>query len=211
MLLKITVVLYRRQLEQTSPVACDMALSTLLLILMIITIWVNLFCVFFLCVCRCVSQVSTGWEEFYLEETVCSVSVTTTPQSATSMEFVWWVFNVLSTAVAELITSFSGHQSHFKLAVKSLSVCCNHLQPSSPLVGRMFSQQVASVETLTKCLFVFQGCTHNTTGPHCDQCLPGFYGDAIEGTGDDCRLCPCPLTELSNRFGLNKLIKGGAA
>ncbi|XP_029004531.1 laminin subunit alpha-1 [Betta splendens] len=44
------------------------------------------------------------------------------------------------------------------------------------------------------------GCTHNTTGPHCDQCLPGFYGDATEGTAEDCRLCPCPLTEPSNSF-----------
>uniref|UniRef100_A0A3B4FBW2 Laminin subunit alpha 1 n=1 Tax=Pundamilia nyererei TaxID=303518 RepID=A0A3B4FBW2_9CICH len=44
------------------------------------------------------------------------------------------------------------------------------------------------------------GCTHNTTGPHCDQCLLGFYGDATEGTTDDCQLCPCPLTKPSNRF-----------
>ncbi|XP_067342410.1 laminin subunit alpha-1 isoform X1 [Channa argus] len=44
------------------------------------------------------------------------------------------------------------------------------------------------------------GCTHNTTGPHCDQCLPGFYGDATEGMPDDCRICPCPLTEQSNNF-----------
>ncbi|TMS01191.1 hypothetical protein E3U43_004233 [Larimichthys crocea] len=44
------------------------------------------------------------------------------------------------------------------------------------------------------------GCTHNTTGPHCDQCLPGFYGDATEGTAEDCRTCPCPLTKPSNSF-----------
>uniref|UniRef100_A0A8C1LL52 Laminin, alpha 1 n=1 Tax=Cyprinus carpio TaxID=7962 RepID=A0A8C1LL52_CYPCA len=42
------------------------------------------------------------------------------------------------------------------------------------------------------------GCAHNTTGPHCDQCLPGFYGDASEGTPDDCQRCSCPLTLESN-------------
>lgn len=52
-----------------------------------------------------------------------------------------------------------------------------------------------------------QACTHNITGPQCDQCLPGFYGDATEGTTDDCQLCPCPLTELSNRFVSLRLIQ----
>ncbi|KAM7389954.1 hypothetical protein PAMA_008234 [Pampus argenteus] len=47
-----------------------------------------------------------------------------------------------------------------------------------------------------------EGCTHNTTGPHCDQCLPGFYGDATEGTAEDCLRCPCPLTEPTNSFSL---------
>ncbi|XP_016410247.1 laminin subunit alpha-1-like [Sinocyclocheilus rhinocerous] len=45
-----------------------------------------------------------------------------------------------------------------------------------------------------------KGCAHNTTGPHCDQCLPGFYGDANEGTPDDCQRCSCPLTLASNNF-----------
>lgn len=39
--------------------------------------------------CRRVSQVSSGWAESCLEETVCSVSVTTTPRSVTVMVFVW--------------------------------------------------------------------------------------------------------------------------
>ncbi|XP_015258513.1 PREDICTED: laminin subunit alpha-1-like, partial [Cyprinodon variegatus] len=44
---------------------------------------------------------------------------------------------------------------------------------------------------------VCEGCTNNTAGPHCDQCLPGFYGDP---TKEECRRCPCPLTEPSNSF-----------
>ncbi|KAG1934305.1 laminin subunit alpha-1 [Pimephales promelas] len=43
-------------------------------------------------------------------------------------------------------------------------------------------------------------CKHNTRGPHCDLCDPGFYGDASEGTPDDCRRCSCPLTLESNNF-----------
>ncbi|XP_063063630.1 laminin subunit alpha-1 [Engraulis encrasicolus] len=44
------------------------------------------------------------------------------------------------------------------------------------------------------------GCTHNTTGPHCDQCLPGYYGDPFQGTAEDCQRCACPLTVASNNF-----------
>uniref|UniRef100_W5M522 Laminin, alpha 1 n=1 Tax=Lepisosteus oculatus TaxID=7918 RepID=W5M522_LEPOC len=43
-------------------------------------------------------------------------------------------------------------------------------------------------------------CDHNTTGPFCDLCLPGFYGDATNGTPDDCQMCACPLNISSNNF-----------
>ncbi|XP_064486972.1 laminin subunit alpha-like [Ornithodoros turicata] len=32
-------------------------------------------------------------------------------------------------------------------------------------------------------------CLNNTSGPACELCAPGFYGDAI--LGKDCRKCPC--------------------
>ncbi|XP_059831982.1 laminin subunit alpha-1 isoform X1 [Hypanus sabinus] len=44
------------------------------------------------------------------------------------------------------------------------------------------------------------GCRHNTTGPNCDQCFPGLYGDPSRGTAEDCKPCACPLTIPSNNF-----------
>ncbi|XP_023288862.1 laminin subunit alpha-1-like [Orussus abietinus] len=43
-------------------------------------------------------------------------------------------------------------------------------------------------------------CEHNTTGPNCDRCAPGYYGDAIVGAPNDCKRCACPLTLESNNF-----------
>uniref|UniRef100_A0A8C8SQH7 Laminin subunit alpha 2 n=1 Tax=Pelusios castaneus TaxID=367368 RepID=A0A8C8SQH7_9SAUR len=43
-------------------------------------------------------------------------------------------------------------------------------------------------------------CKYNTGGPYCDRCLPGFYGDPTKGTIEDCQLCACPLSILSNNF-----------
>ncbi|XP_076839971.1 basement membrane-specific heparan sulfate proteoglycan core protein isoform X4 [Brachyhypopomus gauderio] len=43
-------------------------------------------------------------------------------------------------------------------------------------------------------------CQHNTEGPSCDKCRPGYFGDPSRGRPDDCKPCPCPYTETSRRF-----------
>ncbi|XP_060061512.1 basement membrane-specific heparan sulfate proteoglycan core protein isoform X2 [Erinaceus europaeus] len=35
------------------------------------------------------------------------------------------------------------------------------------------------------------GCQHHTVGLRCEQCQPGYYGDAQRGTPQDCQPCPC--------------------
>uniref|UniRef100_A0AAR2JIR6 Heparan sulfate proteoglycan 2 n=1 Tax=Pygocentrus nattereri TaxID=42514 RepID=A0AAR2JIR6_PYGNA len=43
-------------------------------------------------------------------------------------------------------------------------------------------------------------CQHNTEGPQCEKCRPGYFGDPSRGRSDDCKPCPCPFTETSRRF-----------
>lgn len=45
-----------------------------------------------------------------------------------------------------------------------------------------------------------QNCQHNTEGPQCEKCKPGFFGDATKGTATACHPCPCPYTEPSRRW-----------
>lgn len=54
---------------------------------------------------------------------------------------------------------------------------------------------------------VCQTCKHNTTGDHCEQCAPGFYG-TVKGFPDDCRPCACPLHIRSNNFSPTCIMQG---
>uniref|UniRef100_A0A674B6M8 Laminin, alpha 2 n=1 Tax=Salmo trutta TaxID=8032 RepID=A0A674B6M8_SALTR len=42
------------------------------------------------------------------------------------------------------------------------------------------------------------GCTDHTTGFHCDECIPGFYGEANKGTPKERQPCACPFNISSN-------------
>lgn len=40
-------------------------------------------------------------------------------------------------------------------------------------------------------------------GKHCEECLPGYYGDALTGV---CQICSCPLPIESNKsVSINRL------
>uniref|UniRef100_H3AL54 Laminin subunit alpha 5 n=1 Tax=Latimeria chalumnae TaxID=7897 RepID=H3AL54_LATCH len=47
------------------------------------------------------------------------------------------------------------------------------------------------------------GCMHNTAGPHCEICAPGYYGDAVLAKNcSNCDCSPCGTESCDHRTGL---------
>ena len=42
-----------------------------------------------------------------------------------------------------------------------------------------------------------RGCQHNTRGDHCQECRPGYFGNAVNG---QCQRCACPMVITTNQY-----------
>ena len=52
-----------------------------------------------------------------------------------------------------------------------------------------------------------RNCTGFTTGPFCDMCARGYYGEPLAGT--ECLPCPCPHTEGPGQFTNECFLRSG--
>uniref|UniRef100_A0A8C0Q579 Laminin subunit alpha-2 n=1 Tax=Canis lupus familiaris TaxID=9615 RepID=A0A8C0Q579_CANLF len=106
--------------------------------------------------------------------------------------------------VCQCPPGYSGSSCEVSLQELILSASCwpRHRRVNGTVFGgicepcQCFGHAESCDDLTGECL----NCKDHTGGPHCNQCLPGFYGDPSKGTSEDCLPCACPLSIPSNNF-----------
>lgn len=88
-------------------------------------------------------------------------------------------------------------------AGEGISCFARRLQVALHWIYHMSTLPFTSIYGTTICIFLrlHLNFSDSLLGDHCQKCSDGWYGNAKNGTPDDCRPCPCPGGPLaSNQF-----------
>lgn len=123
--------------------------------------------------------------QFRMETAVTGGRIIVDPllkRKATSIEQCLCPRNYRGTSCEECAEGFYRIQHGPYLGACVPCRCNGHSNTCDPITGQCFN------------------CKYNTVGDFCERCHDGYYGDATQGTPNDCMICACPLPIESNNF-----------